>query len=85
MHIFFSGDRSFRNSDEIVLIIVAVVAVVVIVIIIMGNMISAVAAAEADELPFNFLTSWCTCNCSVQLTALSSEYPFTLKTLGILS
>ncbi len=61
------------------------VVVVVIVVIVMDNMIIAIAATEADELPFNFSTSRRTCICSVQLTASSSEYPFTLKTLGILS
>jgi len=59
--------------------------VVVIVVVVVENMIIAVAAAEADELPFNFSTSLRTCICSVRLTASSSEYPFTLKTLGILS
>ena len=73
------------NSDEIVLIVVAVDVVVVIFDVVVDNMIIAVAAAEADELFFNFSTSWRTCICSMQLTALSSEYPFTLKTLGILS
>ena len=85
MRIFFSGDGRSSDSDEIVLIVVAVDVVVVIVVVVVDNMIIAVAAAEADELPFNFLTSRRTCICSVRLTASSSEYPFTLKTLGILS
>ena len=85
MRVFFSGDGRSSDSDEIVLIVVAVVVVVVIVVVILDNMSIAVAVAEADESPFNFLTSWRTCICSVQLTALSSEFPFTLKTLGILS
>ena len=59
--------------------------VIVVIIVVVDNMIIAIAAAEADELPFNFLTSRCTCICSVRLTASSSEYSFTLKTLGILS
>jgi len=75
-----------RLNDKIVLIVVAVDVAVVIVVVVVDNMIIVVAAAEAeDELPFNFSTSRRTCICSVRLTASSSEYPFTLKTLGILS
>ena len=85
MLVFFSGDGRSSDSDEIVLIVVAVDVVVVIFVVVVDNMIIAVAAAEADELPFNFSTSRRTCICSVRLTASSSEYPFTLKTLGILS
>ena len=87
MRVFFSGDGRSSDSDEIVLIVVAVVVVVVVVIVVlvMDNMIIAVAAAQADELPFNFLTSQRTCICSMRFTVSSSEYPFTLKTLEILS
>ena len=77
--------RFARFLDEIVLIVVAVDVVVVIFVVFVDNMIIAVAAAEANELPFNFSTSRRTCICSVRLTASSSEYPFTLITLGILS
>jgi hypothetical protein len=84
LRVFFSGDGRSSDSDEIVLIVVAVDVVVVIVVVVVENMIIAVAVAKADELPFNFSTSLRTCICSVRLTASSSEYPFTLKTLGIL-
>jgi hypothetical protein len=85
LRVFFSGDGRSSDSDEIVLIVDAVDVVVVIFAVFVDNMIIAVAAAEADELPFNFSTSRRTCICSVRLTASSSEYPFTLITLGILS
>ena len=68
------GQKVSSASDKIVLIVVSVVIVVVIVVVV-DNMIIAAAAA---------LTSQRTCICSVQLTASSSEYSFTLKTLGIL-
>jgi hypothetical protein len=85
LHVFFSGDGRSSDSGEIVLIVVAVIVIVVILIVVVDNMIILVAAAGVDELPFNFLTSRRICICSVWLTASSSEYPFTLKTLGILS
>jgi hypothetical protein len=84
LRVFFSGDGRSRASDEIVLIVVTMVVVIVIIVIV-DNMIIAAAAAEADGLPFNFSTSRRTYICSVRLTAMSSVYPFTLKTLGVLS
>ena len=53
MLVFFSGDGRSSEYDEIVLIVVAVVVVIVIVVVVVDNMSIAVAAAEADKLPFN--------------------------------
>ncbi len=64
MHVFFSGDGRDSALGQIVLIVVAVIVIVVIAVVV-DNVIIAAATAEADELPFNFLTYPCTCICRV--------------------